>query len=187
MTTAGPSVDTRERRLRQATLGTLITLLVQLLVGMYVNLFVTIPDDHPGAQPTEYFGGAIQSVSWALTQGPLALVIHVVLGIVLLLGAIGLIVRAIPLHRRSVTVLAVLGLLSIVGAGFNGASFLNYNEDVSSMLMAIFFALAALCYVVLLDRLAGSIEAASQVATGVPSASEPAAAHGDAQAVSDDR
>jgi hypothetical protein len=82
------------------------------------------------------FGGSVASVTWALTQGPLALVVHVVLGIVLLVGSIGLVIGARSLRRRSAPVLAVLGLLVIIGAGFNGASFLDYNEDFSSYLMA---------------------------------------------------
>jgi hypothetical protein len=149
---AGPS-RVRLRRLRQSTVGILVALLVQFLVGMAVNLFVTIPDDHPGARPAEYFGGSIASVTWALTQGPIALIAHVLLGILLLVASIGLVIRVRLLGRRSFTVLAVIGLLMIIGAGFNGASFLNYNEDVSSYLMAVFFALAVLCYVLLLDRL----------------------------------
>jgi hypothetical protein len=153
MTDADRPGDLRLARLRQSTVGILVALLVQFLVGMAVNLFVTIPDDHPGARPAEYFGGSMASVTWALTGGPLALVVHVVLGIVLLVGSIGLVIRVRPLRRRSLTVLAVLGLLLIIGAGFNLASFLNYNEDFSSYLMAVFFALAALCYVLLLDRL----------------------------------
>jgi hypothetical protein len=32
------------------------------------------------------------------------------------------------------------------GAGFNGGSFLNYNEDFSSMLMSVGFILAMLTY-----------------------------------------
>ena len=34
----------------------------------------------------------------------------------------------------------------IVGAGFNGASFLNYGHDVSSLIMAVLWALALACY-----------------------------------------
>jgi hypothetical protein len=42
------------------------------------------------------------------------------------------------------------GALFILGAGFNGASFLNYNEDANSYVMALLFAAAVLCYIVLL-------------------------------------
>jgi hypothetical protein len=48
---------------RRTTVGLLIALIVQFLIGMLVNLFVTIPDRHPGSQPTEYFAGSFQSVT----------------------------------------------------------------------------------------------------------------------------
>lgn len=44
------------------------------------------------------------------------------------------------------TATAVLGALFIVGAGFNGASFVNYGHDVSSLIMAVLWALALTCY-----------------------------------------
>ena len=40
----------------------------------------------------------------------------------------------------------MLGALAIVGAGFNGASFLNYGQNFSSMIMAGLWALALGCY-----------------------------------------
>ena len=38
------------------------------------------------------------------------------------------------------------GALFIIGAGFNGASFLNYGNDISSMIMAGLWALALASY-----------------------------------------
>ena len=58
------------RELRQAYLGTLITLVAQFLLGMATNLFVEIPKDHPGANPPEYFSGVAQNVTWAILHGP---------------------------------------------------------------------------------------------------------------------
>ena len=42
---------------------------------------------------------------------------------------------------------ASFGLAGIIAAGFNGASFLDYNEDFSSMLMSGGLALALTAYV----------------------------------------
>ena len=47
---------------------------------------------------------------------------------------------------RLALVLSVLGALAIVGAGFNGASFLDYGHAFSSMIMAGLWALALACY-----------------------------------------
>jgi hypothetical protein len=39
-----------------------------------------------------------------------------------------------------------VGALAIIGAGFNGISFLNYGHAFSSMIMAGLWALALACY-----------------------------------------
>lgn len=139
---------------RRTSVGLIIALIAQFLIGMLVNLFVTIPDRHPGSQPAEYFAGSLQSVTWAISSGPGLLVAHVGLGLILGIGSLALIIRVRALGRRRLTVAAVLGFLFIVGAGFNGASFLDFNEDYSSMIMATLFAAALLCYVGILSWLA---------------------------------
>jgi hypothetical protein len=123
---------------------------VQFLLGTTVNLFVKIPADHPGANPPEYFGGVVASVSWAILHGGLWLTLHAALGLVLLLAALGMLVQAIRLRGGGRITLAAIGLVGVLGAGFNGGSFLNYHEDFSSMLMAVGVALAMAAYVALL-------------------------------------
>jgi hypothetical protein len=153
---ATPSDPEVRRSVRGATLGLLVGLIVQFLAGMWVNLFVTIPDQHSGAKPDEYFSGSFQSVVWAITQSGLpALVFHAVLGLLLVVGSASLAVQVRRLRRRSLTIAAVLGFLLVLGAGFNGASFLDFGEDFSSMIMATLFALALACYVSILFILAG--------------------------------
>ena len=41
---------------------------------------------------------------------------------------------------------AIFGFIGVLGAGFNGGSFLNYHQDFSSMLMATGFAIAVVAY-----------------------------------------
>jgi hypothetical protein len=50
-------------------------------------------------------------------------------------------------HRPTITT-AAIGALAMLGAGFNGGSYLNYHEDFSSMIMASLFAVAVIAYVV---------------------------------------
>ena len=59
---------------------------------------------------------------------------------------------------RLASVVSVLGALAIVGAGFNGVSFLDYGHAFSSMIMAGLWALALACY------LGGAVLAARQPA-----------------------
>jgi len=44
-------------------------------------------------------------------------------------------------------VTASLGAFGVIGAGFNGGSYLNYHQDFSSMIMATGFAVAVVAYV----------------------------------------
>jgi hypothetical protein len=145
-------VPIKEIRFRRTLAFALGTLIIQFLLGMAVNLFVAIPTDHPGANPPEYFGGVVTSVSWAILHGGLWLTLHATLGLVLLLAALGTLVQAIGLRGGGRITLAALGFVGVLAAGFNGGSFLNYHEDFSSMLMAVGFALAMSAYVALLYR-----------------------------------
>jgi hypothetical protein len=140
-----PGADAH-RQLRSGFFAILMVLIVQFLIGMAVNLFVTIPRDHPGANPPEYFSGVAQSVAWAVLHGHPFLVLHAALGLVLAFFSVGLLVRAIVSRARGFLWPAILGTLGIVIAGLNGGSFLNYNEDFSSMIMAGAFALAMVAY-----------------------------------------
>jgi hypothetical protein len=133
-------------RMRDQFLGSLIFLIVQFLLGMAVNLFVTIPTNHPGANPPEYFSGVAQSVTWAIRHGHVLLIRHASLGLILVLNAVGLLITAIRMRSRDLITVTGFGLFGILGAGFNGGSFLNYNQDFSSMLMASLFAVAVVAY-----------------------------------------
>lgn len=165
--TAQPALDTPESstvrswvksegsvarsRLRRATLVMIVGLMIQFAAGMLVNLFTKIPDGHPGSNPSYYFSGSLQSVIWATTQSGLpALAFHTTWGMLLVVNGVVLIALARGVGRRAVTVSAVLGFLFVVGAGFNGASFLDFNADYSSMIMATLFGLSVLAYTVIL-------------------------------------
>lgn len=145
--TTGPRVAVLRRR----TTGTLVLLVIQFLVGMATNLFVSVPAHHPGAGSGPYLSGAWTSVLWTFGSGLPVLIAHVAIGILLLLSGIELVVHAVRSHRPAAVWLASLGFLAIVFAAFNGASFVKYGQNISSMLMAAGFALAVLCYVLILS------------------------------------
>ena len=115
---------------------------------MLVNLYVQVPSVHPGAQAPEYFSGVFQGVAWAVVNAPLWLQIHAIVGLLLFIGSIILLGLAIAARQRAWIIVSVVGFLGIIGAGFNGASFMNYGHDFSSLLMAIGFLLAAIPYTI---------------------------------------
>ena len=136
------------RPVRLLTLAVLLLLVAQFLAGMVVNLFVNIPKNHPGSRPSEYFSGSLQSVNWALGGSGLPwLETHAGVGVLLFVAAVALLLVAIRSGGPAQVIAATFGLAGIIAAGFNGASFLDFNEDFSSMLMSGGFALALTAYV----------------------------------------
>ena len=99
-------------RLRGQTFGLLVMLIVQFAIGVVVNLYVTVPAADKGG----FFG----ALGKAFSNGPAALASHAGLGLLIVLAALALIVRAIIIRHTPTIVLSVLGLLSIVAAAANG-------------------------------------------------------------------
>ncbi len=137
------------------TLAAALLLLVQASIGMVVNLYVTIPTRHPGAHPSGYFGGSLRSFIWAITHGAPALAVHAALGVALVLIVIGVAINALRLGRRALAVWSSIAALMVIGAGFNGASFLDFNDNTSSLIMALLAFAAIACYSVVMFLLAG--------------------------------
>ena len=86
-------------------------------------------------------------MGWAISGGPAWLAAHAAFGLALAAAALAAIALTWRAASRTERALPVLGLLFIIGAGFNGASFLNYGHGLSSFLMAALWALATTCYV----------------------------------------
>jgi hypothetical protein len=137
------------RELSWSVLVMLLLLLVQFVVGMFVNLFVGVPTSHPGASAS-FVRGAVFGVAWAITAGGLALAFHTALGLLLAADSIVVLALAIQYGRRPVIAAASVGLLGIVGAGLSGIGFLNYFVGRATFLMSVGFSVAVAAYVVTL-------------------------------------
>lgn len=145
--------------LRRGVLLALVTVLAQAALGMVVNLYVKIPPSHPGAHPGDYFSGSLSSIGWAIGQGAAGLAIHAALGIAIVVAAILIAVGAVGAVRGRLgapaAVCTITAALLVIGAGFNGASFLDFGRDVSSLVMALLAFGAALMYALALYLLPG--------------------------------
>jgi hypothetical protein len=156
-----PSRHRSVSRLRWWLFAMVVLLIIQIAVGMVVNLFVTIPVHHAGANPGNYFTGSARSVAWALSSSPSALAVHASVGLALIVGCVAVAIRAVRGAGRVVGTLAVLAAALVIGAGFNGASFLDFNHDVSSLIMALLALAALLCYITALVVLLSPIRNAA--------------------------
>jgi hypothetical protein len=125
----------RTAGLRQASLAALVLLLIQYGIGIGVDLYVTVPAADHG-----------HTISPAISNGPGALTVHIVLGLLLILAAAALVVQAIMARHPGVIVTSVIGLLALVGAAAQGAAFVDKGNPSASMIMAILTGVALLCY-----------------------------------------
>ncbi|MHB8504531.1 MAG: hypothetical protein ACYDEN_02240 [Acidimicrobiales bacterium] len=138
----------RIRSVRRMCVVAALLVLVQAGLGMAVNLYVTIPRAHPGGHgPGGYLSRSYHSVRWALASSPATLASHAGFGLVLIVVALVLAVRAVAIRAGWAAVLVVLAALLVVGAAFNGASFLDFNHHVSSLIMALLAFGAVAAYV----------------------------------------
>jgi hypothetical protein len=121
--------------LRRASFAAFVMLVVQFALGIYVNLYARLPSADHG----HGFGQAI-------ANGPAGLTLHIVLGLLLILAALGLLVQAILARRLAMIAVAVLGLLAMLGAAASGSAFTGNGRDSASMAMAVLAAAGLLCY-----------------------------------------
>ena len=127
-------------------LGACALLLIQYLLGMVVNVYVVLPGRHPGAGAGEYFTGAAAGLAWLITDGPAWAAAHAAFGMALAAAALAAIAFAWRTGRTAGRAASIVGALAVIGAGFNGSSFVNYGHAFSSMIMAGLWALALACY-----------------------------------------
>jgi heme A synthase len=134
---AAPTRAARLVRLRMASLGAVVMLIIQFILGMVYNLYGTAPTSKK---------------SIGLFSGPV-IALHVILGILLFITAVVLLVRAIQARHQLSIWMSAVGLLAIVEAGFAGLGFTGSGSNSASLSMALGFAVALACYIVLLVAL----------------------------------
>jgi len=133
-----PSIQetaSRQAGLRRASLAMLVLLIAQFGLGMGVNLYVTLPSaGHPGHG--SFFG-----------NGPL-LALHAALGMVLILSAVFVLVRAIRARNATLMTTSAAGLMATLLAAFFGSRFTDKLTNGYSLGMALAAAAALACYAV---------------------------------------
>ena len=129
--------DRRLERLHGASMGAAVMLVIQFGLGIGVNLYVTLPAAGRGGR----------SAGDAFSSGAL-LALHTVFGLLLVVTAISLLVRAIAARHRPVIVTSAVGLLAIIAAAGSGASFVSDSANGASLGMALATGVAMLSYLV---------------------------------------
>jgi hypothetical protein len=126
------AANPQPRRLRHASFGLVILLVIQYVLGLSYNLYGTMPAT--SKKITEF-------------SSPL-LAVHVINGTLLILAAIYLVVAAVRARIRLAIITSGIGLLSVLAAFEGGEEFIQNGASGYSMLMGVMMAVALLCYVV---------------------------------------
>jgi hypothetical protein len=133
----GRTPANRLGRLRISSLGAVIMLIIEFILGIVYNLYGTAPT-------------ADKSIG--LFSSPV-LALHVILAILLVIAAVGQLIRAIGTRHRLAIWMSAVGLLGILGAGFAGLGFTSKGAAGASLGMSLAFAVSLACYVVLVFAL----------------------------------
>lgn len=112
----------------------LALLVVQFILGMITNLFVKLPED---GQPNQV---------WAAANSQFPSASHIILGMLLLIVAIVIIVRAVMSKNRILLWSSIAGLASIVIAVYAGVVFTTGLSDTYSLVMSLGFIASMLAY-----------------------------------------
>ena len=144
----GQDQAVRLARLRRSSFGVVVMLIVQFILGMIYNLYGTAPTS---------------TKSIGLFSSP-DLALHVILGILLFLAAVGQLVQAIGARHKLSIWLSALGLVFILGAGFAGLGFTGSGAAGASLGMSLAFAAALACYVALVVVLPSAASRAAPAA-----------------------
>jgi hypothetical protein len=138
--TVGPDRASRLARIRTSSLGGVILLIIEFILGIVYNLYGTAPT-------------AAKSVG--LFSSPV-LALHVIVAILLVIAAVGQLIRAIGTRHRLTIWMSAIGLVAILAAGFAGMGFAGNGAAGASLGMALAFAVALASYVVLVFALPSS-------------------------------
>jgi hypothetical protein len=125
----------RVTRVRRGSLAVLVLVVVEYGIGMYVNLYVAVPRADHG-----------HSVGSAIANGPATLSIHAVIGLLLGLGALGVLVQAVIARHLAAIAASAVGLFALAFASATGASFTSSGQPADSMGMSVLTGVGLLCY-----------------------------------------
>jgi hypothetical protein len=117
-------------RIRMASLGVLTQLIVQFVLGAAYSLDGTFPSS---------------GHSVGMFSSPI-LAVHVVWGVLLIITAIVVLIRAITTRHGASIGTTVVGLLAILGAWGSGEAYVSNGSHGASFAMALLTAIAMACY-----------------------------------------
>ena len=148
--------------LHQACLVILTGLVIQLALGMILNLYIAIP----AADARASYLREVETAPGMLTA-------HALVALLLLATSGIMLLRAIALRDMAVIALVATGLAALLGAFAAGELFVRNDASGASLSMAILTGIALLCYVYLQEIITRQRPRAEVPRAREPQAREP--------------
>jgi len=120
---------------RRGSLAALVLVVLEFGIGMYVNLYVTVPRGDHG-----------RSVGSAIANGPAVLSVHAVVGLLLGLVALGVLAAAALARHAGAIAASAVGLFALAFASVAGTGFTSSGKAADSMSMSVMAGVGLLCY-----------------------------------------
>jgi hypothetical protein len=124
-------MEKAEARVALLSYVALVVLGLLFVLGIYTNLYVEFSEGTSG---------------WKVIGASVIATLHMSLGSVFAVAAIGLIVVAVSTHRAVWISLTVVGLVASIAAVYGGVNFAENQSNGNSLLMALGFVAAFLAY-----------------------------------------
>jgi hypothetical protein len=132
-------------RLQRACLATLVALVAEFVLGMWLNLYGAIPS-------ADQHAGMVQ----VITNGPMLLTVHALIGMFLIAATIVLLIRAVKVGDSTAVGLASVGFATVIGAFAAGEFFARDGEAKTSLWMAVLTGIALMSYIAIQGRIAAA-------------------------------
>ena len=121
----------RPRMFEREVIGANVSLVIQFLLGMYVNMYVEIPRSGPAAQ-------------WSFAWHSLPVAAHILLGTFILLAGVSTLVRSIRMKNRHWIIAASIAVAGVLMSVLGGERYITTLNDIASYFMAVGFLIALL-------------------------------------------
>jgi hypothetical protein len=124
----------KDASLKKQGIFMLIVLVLQYILGMTANLFVTFPQTKN------------EAALWEFAWSQLPIAAHIIVGSLLLIGGITLFVSSIVHKNKNWIVASTIGALALIFAGYSGSRFIPTQIDAYSFTMSLGFIIAFVSY-----------------------------------------
>lgn len=120
-----------KNKLNRHALGLLGLLVVQYILGMITDLYVTFPSNNTDYQQWEY------------AKSQFVVMAHIIVGFLILFGVIALMVRAMRTQVKAWKTPSIIAVVAVILTIMSGSEFISTQTDLYSLIMAILFVVIA--------------------------------------------